>query len=168
VNRFALGAVGALTLACAGCATVTPYQEPVTSGPTAELTFSKGHKSGWFVSGTQTYSIYNGESCTDLRPAATLLWTTRNDKTVKVPAGRRLIVLATTTYFYSTGGSTTGTTTCQDTVSFMSEAGHAYDMSQKAPFGGRCQIVVADKATAAPPPGLRLTEGSVCGPHIRD
>ncbi len=174
-NRIVGYAAMALALGCVGCAS-GGYKSVDAASPSAEVTFSKGHRSQWSVSGSQTYSIYS-DDCATLTPAATLLWTTGNSRTVRAPAGRRLVVLAATTYFADDTENKVSvapvetyrtTTICDGAVSFVTEAGHAYEVSQKAPLGAACPIFVTDKATDAPPASLRFTDSPNCVAHHKD
>ncbi|MBI3678367.1 MAG: hypothetical protein HY243_17290 [Proteobacteria bacterium] len=132
-----------------------------TAEPSAQITFTKGYKNGFGVSGTQVYGISQTDDCSNIQYLDKLSWFTASSRSTRVAGGHRVYVLASTTYFYSTLGPTlyvqVNQTDCGGGgASFIAEVGHSYNVTEDAPFRKQCTMQVTDVQTGASPASLQM------------
>ncbi len=163
-----------LSLPVAACSTTPFYQGLPATQSGADLTFVKGYERHELTAAPSvSYALNTEETCTNLRVAAALLWTTGAEKTVRVPSATPIYVWARTTFFYTQGGSIVlghpvadvAQTVCIDASVFTPEMGHTYKVKQPATFRDtRCPLVIIDEATGAPAKDVRPAPGLMnCG-----
>jgi len=172
VQRAVLGlAVGVAVAASGGSVGARAdrddrYKPPPSSVASVELSFGRGYTIAMSGSARVDYAIADAGEC-KLRRAVSFRGSQRPPKTMRVQAGRPIVISAVTVYAYTvpTGYQTyqVVTRTCHTLAAFVPHAGHAYDIINGAPVQGEsCLLNVHDARTGEPPPDLARQQAARC------
>ena len=154
------------------------YEEPDPSQATAVFEFVQGQfgegqgalKGNEFGSPvTVEYKFIDNPQCENPQRAALFPPASVERQVRRVRAEKAAIVVATMTFpgdvgrmSTSSGSAELSGNACMAVAGFVPEVGHTYVIAQQQLNYALCKFIVTDKATGAPPPGLRLNDNFRC------
>lgn len=148
--------VTAVVITCGGCAT---YQQPADGVAAAEVNIlNTPPKPGTYYTQHSFIKVQN-DTCTPRLPLVYIgkigmVYGGNTKAPVKITANERIYILAS-----GNAGTALGygvlMAECNNLFSFIPEAGHIYDLSQRF-YSRECAVTLKDQVTGLPPPSYQV------------